>query len=371
MQVWDGVGGGRIEFDWASISAGQRDARNTIAFMVENVNLTNGLLAKLGELGGVEVVGGTKVQSLTYGQDTAAMDLSTWPVVELANGRKIAARLLVGADGANSSVRQFADIESRGWDYERHGLVATLRLAPLSERRSSSNELTSKALTAYQRFLPTGPIALLPLPDNHASLVWSTLPHHAAHLKTLSKRDFLAMVNAAFRLSPVDLQYMLSMASTQAEELAWRAQHTEFPASKIPDEIIDVQDASIASFPLRFRHADTYIRPRIALIGDAAHTVHPLAGQGLNQGQGDVQALADRIAWATERGADIGDMFVLEGYESQRYATNHVLAGTVDKLHKVFALENPLLAGARSWGFGMVNQLSPLKGWLMARAGGG
>ena len=378
MQVWDGVGGGRVEFDWPGRTPGAGDVPGgidgvgngrTIAVMNENVNLTNALLERLRELGGVEVLGSTKVETIDYGveeEGETGLDLREWPTITLSSGRQVTARLLVGADGASSPVRHFADIESRGWDYERHGVVATLELEP----SSTAVEGETKGRTAYQRFLPNGPIALLPLPGPYATLVWSTRPELAAHLKTLSPIDFLAMVNAAFRLSPVDLAYMHTLPSGQHSELEWRAEHTPFDPSKIPANVTGLQEGSIASFPLRFRHADTYIAPRIALVGDAAHTIHPLAGQGLNQGQGDVEALANRLAWATERGVDLGDMAVLEGYERERYAKNHVLSGVVDKLHKGFAVGSGPVVGLRSWGLGAVDRLGPVKGCLMERAAG-
>jgi ubiquinone biosynthesis monooxygenase Coq6 len=114
------------------------------------------------------------------------------------------------------------------------------------------------------------------------------------------------MVNAAFRLSPVDLNYMHTIPSRQADELSWREPHTSFTPELIPQRIVGVQDGTIAAFPLKLRHADTYIGERVALVGDAAHSIHPLAGQGLNQGQGDVQSLARTIEYAMEHGQDIG-----------------------------------------------------------------
>ena len=152
MQVWDGVSGSRIEFDWPRGSAGR-----TIAYMNENLNLTSGLLKRIDELGGVSIFDNKKVESISCGQETETVDLSAWPVVQLHGGKKIAARLLIGADGANSPVRAFAGIESEGWDYNRQGVVATVELE--GEGWGGANHKI-----AYQRFLPTGPAAMLPLP---------------------------------------------------------------------------------------------------------------------------------------------------------------------------------------------------------------
>lgn len=357
MQVWDGVSDARIEFDWDG-GAGQ-----TIAYMIENLNITSGLLNRLDELGGVSVFDNTKVEDITFGDKADGQDLSEWPVVQLANGQRLWARLLVGADGANSPVRSFAGIEARGWDYGRHGVVATLRL----EGEGWGGDHTK---IAYQRFLPTGPVAVLPLPGNYSSLVWSTTPDRASRLKSLSSEDFAAMVNAAFRLSPVDLDYLHSQSSGQEEEVSWRMQHVSVQPRAIPQTVAGVQDGTVASFPLKMRHADTYISERIALVGDAAHTIHPLAGQGLNQGQGDVQSLAKTITYAVGHGQDIGTQLSLESYNAERYAANHVVLGVCDKLHKLYSVGSGPLVHLRSFGLGAVNAMKPVKEFFMNQAAG-
>jgi ubiquinone biosynthesis monooxygenase Coq6 len=357
MQVWDGVTGARIEFDWP-----QKENGRTIAYMNENLNLTSALLKQIEELGAVEVLDGERVEDIVLGEETKEVDLRSWPVVGLKGGRRVAARLLVGADGANSSVRAFAGIGSRGWDYDRMGVVATLQLE--GEGWGGDTKI------AYQRFLPTGPVAMLPLPGNYSTLVWSTTPALAAHLKSLSSKDFIAMVNASFRLSPVDLAYMHTQNDGQAEELTWRSQHTEFDSSRIPQNVLGVQEGSVASFPLKLRHADTYIGERVALVGDAAHTVHPLAGQGLNQGQGDVESLVKTIKYSVTHGQDIGVHMSLESYNSERYAANNMLLGVVDKLHKLYAVESGPVVPLRSLGLKAVNALAPLKQFFMNQAAG-
>jgi ubiquinone biosynthesis monooxygenase Coq6 len=361
MQVWDGVTGARIEFDWAPGSAPADGT--TIAYMNENLNLTSGLLKRLEELGGVSMFDNARVERIAYGEETDEVDLREWPVVHLSGGKQLSARLLVGADGANSPVRSFAGIEARGWDYNRHGVVATLEL----EGEGWGGEHTK---IAYQRFLPTGPVAMLPLPGNYSTLVWSTTPGNASLLKRLSVKDFIAMVNAAFRLSPVDLEYMHTQESGQAEEYAWRLEHTPFDYRAVPQTVMGVQEGTVASFPLKLRHADTYIAERVALVGDAAHTIHPLAGQGLNQGQGDVQSLAKTIEYAVTHGQDIGVTMSLEPYVSERYAANHVLLGVCDKLHKLYSVGSGPLVPLRSAGLSAVNALGPLKNFLMNQAAG-
>jgi ubiquinone biosynthesis monooxygenase Coq6 len=360
MQVWDGVTDARIEFDWEE--SGARGG-NTIAYMTENLNLTSGLLSRLDAIGDTAIFDSAKVENITLGEDADDLDLSQWPIVHLAGGKQLAARLLVGADGANSPVRTFAQIDSRGWDYQRHGVVATLEL-------EGDGWGGDGMKTAYQRFLPSGPVAILPLPGNYSTLVWSTTPSNAALLKSLSTKDFIALVNAAFRLGTVDLEFMHTLASGQEDELLWRLQHTTLNPQAIPQTVVGVQEGTVASFPLKMRHADTYIGERVALVGDAAHTIHPLAGQGLNQGQGDVESLVKAIEFSVLHGQDLGTRMSLEAYNSERYATNHVLLGVVDKLHKIYSVESGPLVPLRSLGLNAVNAMRPLKNFFMGQAAG-
>ncbi|PQE31339.1 ubiquinone biosynthesis monooxygenase COQ6 protein [Rutstroemia sp. NJR-2017a WRK4] len=370
MQVWDGVSGARIEFDgWEGnrqrreeVDAQAGEERGVVAYMNENINLVRGLLRRIDKLGGVDIVQG-KVADVDYGADMGEDgDFSGWPIVRVeGKEERLAARLLVGADGGMSPVRKWAGIESHGWDYGRVGVVATLELDARVEGEEGK--------IAYQRFLPTGPVALLPLPGKYATLVWSTTPENAAVLKKLNARDFVAMVNAAFRLGMPDLKYMHTQESGQEEEVEWRMKHTKIDGT-VPATIVGVQEGSIASFPLKMRHADTYIGERVALVGDAAHTIHPLAGQGLNQGQGDVESLMRTIEYSVAHGMDIGVQMSLEKYNSERYTANHVLLGVVDKLHKLYAAESAPIVIARSLGLRAVNAMGPLKRFFMEQASG-
>ncbi|RKF53694.1 Ubiquinone biosynthesis monooxygenase COQ6, mitochondrial [Golovinomyces cichoracearum] len=358
MQVWDGVSGARIEFNWQAHEKGK-----TIAYMTENQNLSSALMKRIEELDGVKIFDSQRLVNICYGEETEQLDLREWPVLQLSSGSRLAARLLVGADGVNSPVRTFTGIDSRGWDYDRVGLVATL------QSKRDGNKF-SELKTAYQRFLPTGPVALLPLPENYSTLVWTTTVERASLLKNLSTKDFVAMVNAAFRLSPTDLTYMHTIESTQENEFLWRSQHSSFEAEKIPPEIVEVQSESIASFPLKLKHVDKYIEQRVALIGDAAHSMHPLAGQGLNLGQADVESLVKAIRFAVTHGEDIGTIAALESYNADRYAANHLILGVVDKLHKLYSVENGPLIPLRSIGLRAVNTLGPLKYFFMEQAAG-
>lgn len=383
MQVWDGETGSRLSFDWSMETSPFEDLR-TVATMTENANLVRSLLKKIEATGdgNLSLFSNSTVSGIENGDNhyPDGPDLSAWPVLSVspAGGgepSKIAARLLVGADGINSPVRRFADISTDGWDYNRQGVVATL---VLSEPDQPAFPVGMR--TAYQRFLPSlgGPIALLPLPNNHATLVWSTTAENAAYLKSLAPKAFLAMVNAAFRLSMTDLQYMMHMTTVSdtdtenphEKELVWRLQHTPQP-THIPPPVTALQEGSKASFPLRFRHATSYISPRVALVGDAAHVIHPLAGQGLNLGLGDVASLAKTVEYAITHGMDVGDLLTLERYSAERWGVNAKIGGACDLLHKVYnvAGRGPVAWG-RSFGVEVIERMPFVKAFLMRNAEG-
>ena len=394
MQVWDGVSGSRISFDPSTSTTGpgklmlknlfnllpgwpprgqtdNSDSLDTqaVATMCENTNLTTALLRRMTSLTGVELFDQTKVASIDLGEDIPGEDnpdLSQWPVVTLPDSRRLAARLLVGADGVNSPVRNFAGICTSGWDYNQHGIVATLDLEQVAGNTGFR--------TAYQRFLPTGPIALLPLPDNKASLVWSISTPLVGQIKALSPIYLQALLNAAFRLQTTDVSYILNHLGSidVTDELRWRKPSTTPSSVGLPKSfptISGVQRDSVASFPLRMRHADTYVGHRIALVGDAAHTVHPLAGQGLNLGLADAEALARCIANGVQHGMDIGTSWCLDSYNSERWAKNHAVLGVCDKLHKVFSAGSGPVVWGRSTGFEILERMSGVKGMIMGAAG--
>ena len=399
MQVWDAANDAAIQFDWKAETQQYNAPPRTVATMTENLNLTKGLLERISELGAESsLFSSTSVTSIQTGEDDPdGLNLSNWPVLTLEEKASapsptitsIAARLLVGADGFNSPVRMFAGISSPGWDYNRHGVVATLSVEPSNITSADSSfdlfaddPLPNRA-TAYQRFLPQlgGPIAILPLPNNRASLVWSTTPANAAYLKSLAPSAQVSMINAALRLSQTDLKYLFTLPPTSPEqhdsELRWRLQHTPAPflGRQLP-VVTSIQENTIASFPLRFRHAAALTAPRVALVGDAAHTMHPLAGQGLNLGLADAASLVSTISYAVTHGMDIGDSMALESYGSDRFGKGLLMAGGVDALNTLYQLGSGgegvlsyLVGTARGLGMRVVDSVVPgLKGLIMKQA---
>lgn len=371
MRVWDGLSSNaRISFDALT-------SEPPIASMTENQNLSRALATRLDDLSTISVFDKTSVADIHLGsplslpaESPTSLDLSSYPHVTLSSNHTIVARLLVGADGLNSPVRTFAGIATRGWDYDRHGVVATLKL-PSGTGHSSENP---QGVKAFQRFLPSGPIAFLALPGDYATLVWTTTPMQAMRLKALSTEDFVAMVNAAFRLDVVDLNYMFTLNSGQVGELEWRESVQSSNKADVdgetPHRVASVQEGSIASFPLRLRHASTYTTNRIALIGDAAHTIHPLAGQGLNMGLADSRSLASAIEDAVLHGADIGnEIGCLDRYNGEMWMSNNRMLGAVDKLHWLYSAKSRPVVGLRGLGLRAVDALGPIKGWFMRQAG--
>lgn len=242
--------------------------------------------------------------------------------IALGDGREFRAGLLVGADGAGSAVRRMAGIDTRGWDYGQRAVVAHL-----------ASELPHGA-TARQRFLDTGPLALLPLADGRSSLVWSTLPEQAEELTRCPEDEFADRVTAA------SAGVLGRLVPTTAR----------------------------VSFPLRLLHARRYAADRIALVGDAAHAVHPLAGQGINLAFLDAAALVDVLGDALETGDDPGELGVLRRYERWRKAEAVPAIALLDGLKRLFFGGNPLQSRLRQGALGLAQSSPMAKRLLMQRA---
>jgi len=312
MVVWDKVGSpegeGCLSFEAAGL--GEPD----LGHIVENRSV-QAALTERAVAHGVALLR-TGVAALDLGAEAAA--------VATTDGRRLSAALVVAADGGSSAVRGLAGIETQGWHYGQHAVVTHLQPSRPHDA------------TAWQRFLSTGPLALLPLSDGRVSLVWSTLPERAAELVALPDDGFAEAVTAASagvlgRLSPA---------------------------------------APRASFPLRLLHAVRYTRPRLALAGDAAHGVHPLAGQGVNLGFMDCASLAQCVGEAIEQGADAGDVAALRRYERWRKAENLPAMILMDWLKRLFSNDDPSLSWLRSRGLGLVDRVDPVKRVLIQRAMG-
>ncbi|KAH3680130.1 hypothetical protein WICMUC_000531 [Wickerhamomyces mucosus] len=374
---WNHIKEERVQpYDEIIVTEGISDARLNLdtpelATMVENLNLQSSLYQRIKELEsqsednfGLDILDNTKVTIIEKDP------INNWPIVHLSNGEKIKTRLLVGADGFNSPVRKFSGIESRGWFYNRFGVVGTLKL-----------EYAPYRSIGWQRFLPTGPIALLPLPNDNATLVWSQTIENSELLTQIGDDLFVELVNAGFILEDIEMRYYyrkIKAGETKGltDDIKWRVsiaskKYTEDELDeKFPVKVISVNEKSRARFPLRLSHADSYVSDRIALVGDAAHTTHPLAGQGLNMGQGDVQQLVKAIEIGLQRGLDIGNTLVLEPYWANRYPENHMLLGVVDKLHKLYSFTSEPMVQLRSFGLNALNQISFIKNFMVKTISG-
>ncbi|KAH0836354.1 hypothetical protein J3R83DRAFT_7907 [Lanmaoa asiatica] len=392
MQVWDGVSDARIILDAAELpSAASATESNEVARQTENLNLQRAFLRRLEKLDVVHLLPKVKVESIQ-----PEVGGNGWPLVHLSDGTTIRARLLVGADGFNSPVRSYAGISSYGWSYDTETIVATLNHAPRGAFEKPN-------YTAYQRFLPSGPIAFLPLSPTVSSLAWSTRPRHAAALCKSDPAVLASMINAAFRLPDVSIRYLHdrileadAAGKTLShdvinDEIAFRERSYNISkysvyasvtsalsggippndADFVPPLIGSIQAGTVASFPLRYSHAEAYLGEgagsRTVLVGDAAHTIHPLAGQGLNLGLGDVECLARTIAQTLRHGGDIA----LLPYASERYSANHIVMSAADKLHKLYSSTLEPIVWARSVGLEVVNELDSVKAALMMVTGGG
>jgi ubiquinone biosynthesis monooxygenase Coq6 len=356
IHTYDGVSGAKMEFDSPEL-----------ATMIENINIQSMLYQRIKQLN----TENTESQ-LNLLDDTKVIDITEdkqneWPILKLSNGNSIKTRLLIGCDGYNSPARKYAQIESRGWSYNRWGNVATCKYKDNEFRFS----------TGWQRFLPTGTLAFLPLPNNWCSLVWAVPPEISAILGKLSDEQFTMMLNAAAKLTPDELNYLYKIADNEPEnligEIKWRLEifnkklitseaHEDFPL-----EIDYIAPNSRAKFPLKLSNADSYVEERVALVGDAAHTTNPLAGQGLNMGQADVKSLVETLERASKRGLDIGSKIALEPYWSERFIPNHVMLGIVDKIHKIYSTDFAPIVWARSLGVNVLNSLPFVKDFMVGR----
>ncbi|MDX1455858.1 MAG: UbiH/UbiF/VisC/COQ6 family ubiquinone biosynthesis hydroxylase [Gammaproteobacteria bacterium] len=312
MHVWDAGGEGAVHFSAADLG------EPALGHIVENSLVQSSLWQVLErDSERVSIFSPDAVTSIEKGSSSVA--------VSLKSGTMLQAKLLVAADGAGSATREQFGIGVSGAAYQQRGLVAVVR----GEKGHGE--------VARQRFLPGGPLALLPLDDEHAvSIVWSLPESDAERLLALDDAAFLAELTAA---SDGVLGQLQSVSKR-------------------------------AAFPLRRQHAERYVDPRLALIGDAAHVVHPLAGQGANLGFLDAASLAEVLGEARRAGKDIGSLRVLRRYERWRKGDNLATLWTMDGFKKLFSNDDTMLAKLRNTGFALFDRATPLKHAAIRKAMG-
>ena len=310
MRVWDAGGSGDIHFDSAELG------EPCLGHILESRVIEKALLDVVADLPGVNLFCPARMKAFE--------DQGDRQQVELQDGRLLGAKLLVGADGKDSLVRGYAGIHAMASDYGQQGLVAVV------------STRFPHAETAWQRFLPSGPLAFLPLTDGRCSIVWSADSDEARRLMELDDAGFCAALGEAF-------DYRLG-------------------------EVLDCGERLL--FPLRRQYAERYVVPRLALVGDASHVVHPLAGQGVNLGLKDVRELSDTLLQARQKQRDIGSLSVLRRYERARKGDNMATMLVMDGFKHLFGSRVAPLRWARNLGLNLVDAAPFLKNQIMRAAMG-
>ena len=286
-----------------------------LGWIVENAVTRRALAAAIGAAD-IDVFDGTELSGTEFGPDDAALNL--------ADGRTMSARLVVAADGRNSPLRDAAGIDAVRWSYPQTGIVCSV-----------SHETPHHGI-AQEHFLPAGPFAILPMTQNRSSIVWTERSELAPGFMGMNDADFARALGQRF-------------------------------GSYLGD--LDV-GAGRWSYPLSVVHAKRYVAPRLALAGDAAHAIHPIAGQGFNIGLRDVAALAEVIIDTMRLGLDPGDDRPLERYERWRKPDNMMMIAVTDGLNRLFSNDIVPVRHARDAGMALVDQAKPLKRLLMRHAMG-
>ncbi len=310
MEVWDAVGNGKLHFDCAELG------EPCLGYVLEPRSIAAALRERLQTQPSVSV--------LCPASCTSVHATSTLAEVMLDDRRTLTASLVVAADGAHSPVRAMLGIAVHGQDYRQSSLVALVRTAQPHRN------------TAWQRFLPGGPLAFLPMRDGWCSIVWTLPAADIEHVLGLAQDDFHAQLGAAF-------EYRLGEIIESGPRTAW---------------------------PLRRQHAERYVIERAALIGDAAHSIHPLAGQGVNLGLLDAAALSEVVLKAIHQGRDPGALHTLRRFERWRRGDNQLMMSAMDGINLLFSNANPLLGQVRSRGLDAVNRAGILRQLFMRHAMG-
>lgn len=301
MHVWDASGQGEIHFDSAELGEAH------LGHIIENDVIVLALYERLKDFQNVVLLNPHTCEQVFFDAENASLRLS--------GGKTLKTALIIAADGSNSWLRQQTNIIVRGWDYDHSAVVTYVR----TEKSHQD--------TAWQRFLPEGPLAFLPLAEKISSIVWSTQPEQAKSLAALDDDVFCAELSAAF-------EYRLGKVETTGPR---------------------------GVYPLRFFDAERYIQPRLALIGDAAHTMHPLAGQGVNLGLADVATLAEVLLQAHAAKRDLGLEHTLRRYERWRKSENRIMLASVDSFKRLYSSDMASVRWLRNSGMRLLDNLGPIK----------
>ncbi len=304
MRVWDARADGELHFDCADT------AFSELGHLVENRVTVAALWDVLDTLPTAKCITPAKVVDMQLNANNRQL--------RLEDGRILEADLVIAADGRDSALRQMAGIEVTGWEYRQDGLVATV-----------STE-KSHQFTAWQRFLEEGPLAFLPLNNGQCSIVWTLSSETAKHHLALDDQDFLDVL--------------------------------EHASGGILGKMLEVGPR--AAFPLRFQYANRYIDQRFALCGDAAHAMHPLAGQGVNAGLLDAAAIAELVIQTKQEKRPLSSSRFLRRYERWRKGDNLMMMSSMDVLNKTYSMTAEPLVGLRSAGMNLVNNLAPVKAYF-------
>lgn len=353
MQVWESCSDSVITFN-------DEELMNDLAYIVENDVILEAIRRQLSSLSDrVEVRYQTSAKSYiipgsTPGHDN--VDQNTWVTIETDKGQKIQTKLLIGADGMNSAVRKAGKFHVFQQDYKQQAVVATLEVSGTSDNS-----------VAWQRFLPTGPIAMLPLSSNYSCLIWTTSPTKAKYLKDLQDDNFVDAVNDAFWHERDKDSTVMSISQKYQELLNYVFSDNQV-VRQLPPTVVGVDPGSRASFPLSLNHSSNYVKPRVALIGDAAHRLHPLAGQGVNLGFGDVSCLSQVLNEAVQSGSDVGSLYYLSKYETERQRAVLPVVMTIHGLHHLYNTDFSPVVLLRSLGLQSTNALQFVKNKIIQQA---
>lgn len=350
MQVWDACSDALIAFD-------KENLRDEMAYIVENDIVVAALTKQLDSLSdNVQVKYRSKVVKYSWPMPHHAAHSVPWVRVTLASGETIQTKLLIGADGPNSMVRRELGIPTVKWNYDQSAVVAVLHLSEPTENN-----------VAWQRFLPTGPIAMLPLSDTESSLVWSTSHQLAEELLQLDEESFVDAINSAFWSNENQSELIETAGSLFRGALSAIMPSAGSPR-QLPPSVAGIGPKTRVMFPLGMGHASEYIRHRVALIGDAAHRVHPLAGQGANLGFGDVACLTKLLSQAAFNGKDLGAIQHLLEYETERQRHNLPMMAAIDLMKRLYSTNVAPVVLLRTFGLQATNMLPALKEQIIAYA---